>query len=313
MVATLRSAPYVEAVPFRLVLAMPRIHLSILSVLLLGAAGACSAGSSRDTPSLPRPTSVAAPPAAPAAPSDIFAYRPFTPPVHMSVQRRDSTIVSLGDAGDQAQVSGQTAFFTVGTRTIGRSGPHILEVTLDSVTTEGRDANTPASAVGVRWSGDRTEHGLLHDLTATRESDGVAQIGHLAALLFPILPEGGAAVGSIWKQTRQRVVHANPFDVRDSLVASYRADSMVTVAGVQWLHFTEEAFYTREGTATNSTGATLPVSGFGISSISYYVSMDGRLVRANGVDSTSMTIMVPETGARIPVRQIGRISILPLP
>lgn len=243
-VATSRSAPYVEAVPFRLVLAMPRTHLSILSilsVLLLGAIGACSAGPSRDTPR-PIPRSAAAPAISGAAtPSDVLTYRPFTSPVHVSVQRRDSTIVSLGDAGDQAQVSGQTAFFTVGTRKIGRSGPHILEVTLDSMTTEGRDANAPASAVGVRWSGDRTERGLLRDLTATREGDGVAQIGHLAALLYPILPEGGATAGSTWKETRERVVHANPFDVRDSLVASYRADSMVTVAGVEWLHFTEEA------------------------------------------------------------------------
>lgn len=233
--------------------------------------------------------------------------------MQVRVQYRDSIIVSLGDAGDQVQVSGETAFFTVGTRTIGRSGPHILEVTLDSVTTEGRDADTPTTAVGVLWSGDRTDRGVVQGLIPTRGGDGVAEIGHLVALLYPILPEGGATPGSSWKETRPRVVHANPLQVRDSLVASYQADSIVTMAGMQWLHLTEEAFYTREGTASNLAGAALPVSGFDISSISYHVSMDGRLVRATGVDSTSMTLALPETGARIPVRQISRISISPLP
>lgn len=293
---------------------MSLAHVSIRSILLLAAVGACSAGTSRSTPPAPRPSAgpaEAGPVSAP-SPGEVLTYQPFSPPVQVRIQHRDSIIVSLGDAGDQVQVSGETAFFTIGTRTIGRSGPHIVEVTLDSVTTEGRDAETPTTAVGVRWSGDRTERGLLQGLAPTRGGDGVAEIGHLVALLYPILPEGGATTGATWKETRPRIVHANPFRVRDSLVVSYRADSMVTMEGMQWLHLTEEAFYTREGTASNSAGAALPVSGFGISSTSYYVSMDGRLVRATGVDSTSMTLSSPETGARIPVRQISRVSISPL-
>lgn len=292
---------------------MPCVHDAFVTLVLLAGVGACSAGNT--SPQAPRPSpgrSGAAPVATPSL-SDILTYQPFSSPVQVRIEHRDSVIVSLGDAGDQVQVTGATAFFTVGTRMIGRSGPHILEVTLDSVTTEGREADPPNDAVGVRWSSDRTEREVSQNLSPTRGGDAVDEMGHLVSLLYPILPEGGARTGSRWSETRRRVLHANPFLVRDSLAASYRADSVVTLAGMRWLHLTEEAFYTREGTVSNSTGAAIPVSGFGISSMSYYISMDGRLVRATGVDSTSMTISPPETGARIPARQISRVSITPLP
>lgn len=271
---------------------MPHTRLLLLATLLV----ACSAN---PTPT-PLPERGATPRPVAEGPARVLLANGYSGVAR--VQRSDSIVLSLPDGGRQLQRLSRRAQFTV---TV--DARNQLRIRLDSIELRPSAGGREREAVGTVWTG-RLGPGGVEGLRANRRGELVAELGALAADLFPALPQSGVTSGDRWVDTSKTKRQVEIFEANDERTRTWSVGRRSTRDGVLVLPVTSSEQYVQLGEGEQA-GREMRMSADGRRSTTYYLTMGGRIDGIVSSDSANRLITIPDTRQAVPTTQVVRIRV----
>lgn len=277
-----------------------RRYLYCAAVLVAAACSQASTPAEQPRPK-PPPRPSGGPSRAPTADptrSAPLLYRPSAGERY-SLERQDSLTLELPGGATQVQQSSRTAYLTV---TIADgAGAYHTTIRLDSLRQDvggTMAADSVLRAEGTSWTASLTPEGRLGTLQADRTSGVGDQVEASLLPLFPVLPASGLDTATQWRDTTDRALKADAFDVREHAVTSYtlekREGSVYTISAA--------TVFQRTGTGGQAT-QPMEMTSSGARHAVYRFSRDGGVLTGEGADSAEMTISIPAVGQSVPVHQ----------
>ncbi|MGH7703383.1 MAG: hypothetical protein ACREMO_09835 [Gemmatimonadales bacterium] len=219
-----------------------------------------------------------------------------------TLYRRDSVTVQIAGGEPQVQTVGHTAFLTIDFRAI--AGETQIEITIDSIRLD-PDVAFPQimvdSAVGTRWTGGFSPEGRLEHLVAGKSSLVGDQMRTQLNTLFPVLPAAGVRVGAEWTDSSSNPFKTSTFDATEQGTTTYHATAQESRDGAAAIRIEGVRSATLTGTS-NQFGQDLALSGAASTTVVYYVGFAGRLLSAEGAESTDLSITVQSVGQTVPAK-----------
>jgi hypothetical protein len=233
------------------------------------------------------------------------------PSFEYALARHDSLVLEL-PAGAQVQTFDRTAYLRVVLAESAPRGPLRASFTVDSIRATGGTAvvspDSLRAAQGTRWTGTLTPDGRLTDVTGSDTSSIGEQLRASLRLLFPRLPAGGAQVGAAWTDTVTTSTRVNAFGGTEEAVLTYRAVGVEPTGATQSLRIESSGTFTQSGSGS-PFGQPMEMKSSGNRHAVYHLSLDGRLVTAEGGDEGEMTISVPAVGQSVPAHQFSSFTL----
>ncbi len=219
-----------------------------------------------------------------------------------ALYRRDSVTVQIAGGEPQVQTVGHTAYLTIGFAATA-AGTQI-EITVDSIRLDA-DAAFPQimvdSAVGTRWTGGFSPDGRLEHLVPSKSSLVGDQMRTQLNRLFPVLPAGGVRVGAEWTDSSSNPFKTSTFDATEQGATTYHATAQESRDGAAAIRIEGVRSATLAGTS-NQFGQDLALSGTASTTVVYYLATAGRLLSAEGAESTDLSITVQSVGQTVPAK-----------
>ncbi len=282
-----------------------------VALLLLGTACASGGGTSAPAGPAPAPAPGAGPMVTPTPTRDAIRYpRTGAGISRYAFARRDSVVATMPSGETQQLVFGRTAYLTV-TWIAADSGTRIT-ATVDSLVPDSA-LNMASlamldSARGARWTGLRTRSGRLVNLTGGITSLTSDQIRDQLQLLFPLLPDSGVRPGGRWTDSLQVPGRVGAFEANEAVTVLSEAASIAP-----GLPLPIQVLRQRTASGTGSQfGQELTVAGTGVDSLTYELSPEGRVLRAEGMRHTSVVVTLPAIGQTVPADETSvlRMTLL---
>ncbi len=284
--------------------------------LLLGAA--CAGGTATPPSASPAP---AAPPGA-ARPAD--APRPLEPAAQANERvryprsgsgrqryaflRRDSIVVTMPSGEEQLQETASTSYLTL-SWTAADSGVR-FEAVVDSVV---NDPDFPVPPVqldsvrGSQWSFRQATTGAITGVVGRPASFRGEQLRDQLLLLYPILPEGGAAVYTSWRDSTAVPTRISAFPAEAVVQLEARAEPREG----RGLRIVTTRQRSAEGQSTLATQA-VTVRATGADSLVTELDPDARVLDATVHRVTDFVVELPAIGQTVPGREVSflRMTLL---
>lgn len=278
---------------------------SIFIVAASLGAVACAAGSGGYGTGGPTPRSAAREGAvATGGRGAAFGYRSVDD-ARYTLYRWDSLTLHLPGGAKQRQSLERTAYLRLSLVEDGDG--YQATIVLDSLQAKASAIAVPADSLaplrGMRWTASVSPTGVLRDLSADRSTTFGDQLTNHLRLLFPVLPSGGAKVGSEWSDSAVVPVRADAFNATERLRASYRA-----VDDSRGIKIEGTGAYSRTGKGQRFQ-QEMEMTATGKRQDTFLLGKDGIVLSADGTDVGEMTITVPSNGQTVPVDQLGKYRI----
>ncbi len=284
--------------------------------LLLGAA--CAGGTATPPSASPAP---GAPPAA-ARPGD--APRPLEPAAQAAERvryprtgsgrqqyaflRRDSIVVSMPSGEEQLQETASTSYLTL-TWTAADSGIR-FEAVVDSVVNDPDFPVPPVQLDSVRrsqWAFRQATTGAITGVVGRPASFRGEQLRDQLLLLYPVLPEDGAALYTSWRDSTAAPTRISAFPAQALVQLEARAEPRQG----RGLRVVTTRRRSAEGQSTLATQA-VTVRATGVDSLVTELDGDARVLDATVHRVTDFVVELPAIGQTVPGREVSflRMTLL---
>lgn len=218
------------------------------------------------------------------------------------VERVDSIVISLPDGSRQFQRIARQMRFAV---RVDRSGE--VEARLDSLATQPSSMAPREQLIGTTWRGQLTREGLT-DVKSSSRDPVAGLLAFQVASLFPAIPRGGASEGERWADTTGSDRQVEIFQATDQRRSEWVVGVATRRQGIETIPVTVVEEYEQLGRGEQA-GREMRMSAQGVRSITYYVTMLGRIDGMSGRDSAQRMITIPATQQAIPTTQVVRTRV----
>ncbi len=173
-----------------------------------------------------------------------------------------------------------------------------------------------AAARGLMFTGRLAPTGELRNV-APSDSMVARSLGQLLGSpreFFPRVPAGGLQLGSAWVDTVVTTERGSggSAEVTVRAINQSNAGRWEDRNGVRCLRIEVSSTFTLQG-AGQQGGQSYELAGEGTRSAIEFVSIDGRYLGGESLDSTRYTVKLPAQGFSVPVRQVLRVVVTVLP
>ena len=247
-------------------------------------------------------------------------------------QRFDSLITVHPGGETQVETFGRTAYLQVSlrdslvvpardstadsTETLPPVLWYVARIVLDSINQDPRSTmRQPAldSVRGASWQVLMAPTGGVGTMTVDPGSTvGQSLSGELARLLYPRVPQTGAAMGAQWSDSSESEIGGLSVAQTERALTLYHVPEQDLDTVPSMLRIEGRARIVRWGREERG-GRTIELEGTGVDSISFYFGAGGRFAGAEGADSVAMNFTIPAVGQSVPVYQIGRYQLRETP
>ncbi|MES2305066.1 MAG: hypothetical protein V4558_06145 [Gemmatimonadota bacterium] len=220
----------------------------------------------------------------------------------VTMQRQDSLVLTLPNGARQVQHVGRMARFTM---EIGSNNS--FTAVLDSLSLQPPSVEAAADARGTRWSGRITGAGRIEGLRISRATPLGDDLTSAVRALVPMVPLGGAPVGTRWKDTLSGSVQVEVFRAQEERVRSWSAGERTDRGGMSVYPVRVREEFEQLGKGSQA-GREMTMTAQGSRVGYYYLTADGRVDGAVLQDSVAQFITIPSVKQTIPTMRYSRTT-----